>query len=182
MGYAVLVVDMINEFVTGSLGSPGAVEVVSGIGRLLTTARENKVPVIYLTDAHRPEDSELNVWGEHAMLGTSGSEIVSGLSPEPEDIILRKQVYSGFYKSDLEETLKQLEVDSVIFTGVSTDICVQNNVADAFYRGFKLFVVTDGTAAIKDQVHESALVYMKNIYGANLINLEESFKLIKEQG
>jgi nicotinamidase-related amidase len=182
MGYAVLVVDMINEFVTGKLGSPGAKDIVSGIGKLLATARDNQVPVIYLTDAHRTEDRELKVWGEHAMIGTDSSEIVSSLSPEPEDIILRKQVYSGFYKSELEEILKLLDVDSIIFTGVSTDICVQNNVSEAFYRGFKIYVVTDGTAAIKDQVHESALGYMENIYGANLIDLEESFRLIKEQG
>ncbi|MBU4374388.1 MAG: cysteine hydrolase [Euryarchaeota archaeon] len=168
MKKALIIVDMINDFVTGKLGSPRAREIVPNIAALIKKAREQRIPIVYLRDAHSSNDNELAIWGEHAMKGTQGSEIIPGLKPEKKDIIIEKKWYSGFVDTGLPQTLKKIGADTLIFTGVSTDICVQNNVGHAYFSGYKTIVPRDCTASIDEESHEQALKYMKNIYGTEI--------------
>ena len=69
---------------------------------------------------------------------------------------------------ELPEILKQMNADILIFTGVSTDICVQNSVAQAYFSGYKTIVPRDCTASIDEKAHEYALKYMKNIFGTQI--------------
>ncbi len=170
---ALIIVDMIHDFVDGKFGSEGAQAIVPKIKKLIDWAREKKIPIIYLKDSHTPEDPELRVWGEHAMEGTWGSEIVDELKPEKRDIVIPKKTYSGFFDTHLDSILKELEVKEVILTGVSTNICVQHTAADAFFRGYEVTVVSDATAAIDPSTHNSALDYMKLVYGANIKTADE---------
>ncbi len=176
MKEAVIVVDMINDFVTGRFGSEGARAILGAIRSLLEGVRKQGVPVIYLRDAHTKVDRELEVWGEHAMAGTWGSEIVPELEPHPGDLVIEKHWYSGFVDTPLSGHLRNLGVDTLIFVGVSTDICVQNNVASAYFQGYKTVVVSDCTAALKPQAHQYALEYMKQIYGTEIVTSQELLK------
>jgi nicotinamidase-related amidase len=165
---ALIIVDMIHDFVDGKFGSKGAQEIIPQIKKLINWARLNKTPIIYLKDSHTPGDPELRVWGEHAMKGTWGSEIVEDLKPEKHDIVIPKKTYSGFFNTHLDSILRELEVSEVILTGVSTNICVQHTAADAFFRGYLVTVVSDATAAIDPSTHKNALDYMKLVYGADI--------------
>jgi nicotinamidase-related amidase len=168
MKKAIIVVDMINDFVTGKLGSPRAQKIVPNIKDLLEKARKQGVPIIYLRDSHTSSDNELSIWGQHAMKGTQGSEIVLQLKPEKNDIVIEKKWYSGFVETELKSVLEKLDVDTLVVLGVSTDICVQNNVGDAYFLGYKTIVPLDCTASIDDVAQEQAIKYMKNIYGAEI--------------
>lgn len=168
MKKAIIVGDMINEFVTGKLGSPRAQKIVPNIAALLKKARKQGVPVIYLRDSHTKTDREMDIWGEHAMKGTGASEIVPELKPEKNDIVIEKRWYSGFVDTELPSVLKKLGVDTLIILGVSTDICVQNNVGHAYFSGYKTIVPQDCTASIDEEAQEQAIKYMKNIYGAEI--------------
>ncbi len=168
MKKVLIIVDMINDFVTGKLGSPRAQKIVPNIAVLIKKARKHGVPVIYLRDAHTKDDKEMAIWGEHAMKGTDASEIIPELAPEKTDTVIEKRWYSGFVDTGLPETLKKIGADTLIFTGVSTDICVQNNVGHAYFSGYKTVVPSDCTASIDEEAHEQALKYMKNIYGAEI--------------
>lgn len=176
----VLVVDMIHDFVYGKFKNDRAINIIPGIKKLLDVAREKKIPIIYLKDSHEKGDPEENLWGEHAMKDSKGSEIVDELKPKPDDYVILKRTYSGFYKTDLDLLLKKLEVNTAFVVGVSTDICVQNNVGELFYRGFNIYVLKDCTASISEENHESALYYMKNIFNAKIISLDEAIKLLEE--
>ncbi|MEM2934388.1 MAG: isochorismatase family cysteine hydrolase [Methanocellales archaeon] len=176
MSQAILVIDMIVDFVTGKFGSKEAQNIVPAIKSLLARARKQKIPVIYLKDAHQKDDAELKIWGEHAMKGTEGSEIIEQLSPEEGDIVVEKRFYSGFASTKLEEILKNLNVKELILVGVSTDICVQNNAAEAFFRGYEITVPRDCTASLAKIEHERALEYMQRIYGAKIVDSGEVFQ------
>ncbi len=67
---ALIIVDMLKDFVDGSLANPRAQSIVSPLQRLLAHAREDGWVVVFSNDAHRPDDPELKVWGKHAMEGT----------------------------------------------------------------------------------------------------------------
>jgi nicotinamidase-related amidase len=168
MKKAVIVVDMINDFVTGKLGSERARKIIPNIASLLKKARERGIPIIYLRDAHSLDDREMDIWGEHAMRGSEGSEIVAELKPLKNDIVIEKKWYSGFVDTELPSALKKLGIDTLIITGVSTDICVQNNVAHAYFSGYRTIVPRDCTASLDEGLMEQALKYMKNIYGTEI--------------
>ncbi|MGB9856877.1 MAG: cysteine hydrolase family protein [Dictyoglomaceae bacterium] len=169
MRSALLIIDMIVDFVTGKFGNPYAQGIVPKIKELLNTAREFNIPIFYLIDSHSPSDPEISLWGEHAMEGEKGSEIIPELSPQEGDYIIKKKVYTGFFKTDLEKNLKELNIDTLYLTGTSTHICVLHNACDGFYRGFKIVVVSDAVASFVPEEHDKALKYMKDIYGAEIL-------------
>ena len=74
--YAILVIDMLNDFINGKLKLKGAEKIVPNIQKLLNFARLQNIPIIYCNDSHLPNDKELQIWGRHAMKGTRGAEVI----------------------------------------------------------------------------------------------------------
>ncbi|MCZ7400705.1 MAG: cysteine hydrolase [Candidatus Methanoperedens sp.] len=174
MKKVLIVADMINDFVTGKLGNDRARQIIPNIAALVKKARKQGIPVIYLCDAHSPDDRELDIWGEHAMKGSFGSEIIPELKPEKNDIVIEKKWYSAFVDSQLPDILKRLGARTIIFTGISTDICIQNNVAPAYFSGYNTIVPPDCTASVVDEAsYEFSLKYMKNIFGTEIITSDK---------
>jgi nicotinamidase-related amidase len=120
---------------------------------------------------------EMDIWGEHAMKGSRGSEIIPELKPLKNDIVIEKKWYSGFVDTELPSVLKKLGIDTLIITGVSTDICVQNNVAHAYFSGYRTIVPLDCTASINEEDMEKSLKYMKHIYGTEIIDSQEVLRI-----
>src|SRR5712664_4651851 len=112
------------------------------------------VTVVYATDAHTPGDSELRKWPPHAMAGTWNAEIVTGLAPEPGDVVLGKQTYSPFLNPEFERTLEERGLTRLYITGLHTDCCARHTSGDAFQRGYDLVWVADGLQAFTDEAHK----------------------------
>jgi nicotinamidase-related amidase len=176
MGVAVVVIDMINDFVSGIYGGPRAEASVPRVRGLLGAARSAGVPVIHVTDAHAADDGEFRIWRPHAVAGTRGAEVVEALKPVKGDHHLRKTRYSCFYSTRLDSLLRRLGVDTVILTGLVTNICVQHTAADAFFRGYRLVVPRDCVEAVSDLLQEQALAYIKDMYGAEITMSSELIK------
>ncbi len=169
-----MVVDMVKDFVTGSLGGPGARSIVPRLKSLLARARSKGISVVYVCDAHEPGNPELDVWGHHSMKGTEGAEIIEELSPQEGDSVFEKQAFDAFTNPALDEELKQKGVEELVLTGVATNICVQNTAANAFYRGYRLTVVKDCTAARSEEEHREGLKYMESMFGAKVLKADEA--------
>ncbi len=169
---ALIIVDMIHDFVDGKFGSEGAKKIVGKIAEKVEEFRKRGV-VVYLKDSHNKGDEELRVWSEHAMRGTWGSEIVEELAPKEEDIVVEKTTYDGFLFTGLGDILKNKNVDEVFIVGVATDICVMHTAFGAFVRGFKVNIIEDLCAGTSQEAHNWALNYMKNIYGARILRSDE---------
>lgn len=170
---AVLVIDVINDFVTGVLGSERAAAIVPKIRDLLDQARNSGLPVIYITDSHLPEaDREFDLWPAHAVEGTWGAQVVEEVKPEEGDHHLLKRRYSCFYATGLDALLRELGVGTVILTGLVTNICVQHTAADAFFRGYRVIVPLDCVEAPTDEAQRSSLGYMEEMYKAEITTSE----------
>lgn len=173
MTTGLLVIDMINDFVTGEFENERAEKIIPNIKELIDTAKSTNKPVIYVCDTHPEEDYEFSIWGKHAVSGTKGSEVVPELKPEEEDYKIEKTKYSGFFDTELDSLLKKLEVDKLVLTGVLTHICIQHTAADAFYREYELIIPKGAVEDVSDDEHEKSLEFIEENYGANLIDYEK---------
>ncbi len=170
---AILVVDMLNDFVSGKLKCDRAQRIIPNLRKLAATARKADVPVIYCNDSHLKSDFELKVWGEHAMRGTKGAEVIPELKPEKEDYDVPKRTYSCFFETELDTILRAHDAREIVITGLHTNICDRHTTADAFFRGYTPIIPDDGVDAMDEQSHLQGLDYLKNVYGARIVKAED---------
>jgi nicotinamidase-related amidase len=172
---ALIIIDMLDDFVTGSLANPRAQGILQPLQRLLAHARQQGWVVVFSNDAHRPGDPELKVWGPHAMEGAPGASVVAALAPQvgPREFISNKRSYGAFDGTDLDERLKALGVDEVVMTGQHTHICVRHSSYNALIRGYRIMVPRDAVCAFEGVNEDEALDYLKNVYGAEVTTVDE---------
>jgi nicotinamidase-related amidase len=163
---ALLIVDMQNDFVKegGKLVVPTAKDTVPVIRKLLDLARQHGMLVAYTQDTHLPNDPEFPIWGEHCLIGTWGWEIVDELKPQPNELVVQKRRYDGFYGTALEHDLRVAGVDTVIITGTVANICVLHTAGSAALRWFKVVVPKDGISALTDFDMEATLRQIHFLY------------------
>lgn len=181
---AIIIVDMLNDFVTGALEAKQSKSVIPPLQRLVVAARKNDVPVIYSNDAHYPQDLEVTrKWGNHAIKGTKGAEVIPELKPEEgKDYIVEKRTYSGFFETGLDSLLRSLYkgqgVKTVVIGGLHTHLCVRHTAADAFFRGYHIIIAKDSVEAFTQEDQEQGLKYLENVYSAKIMLVNDIVKEI----
>jgi nicotinamidase-related amidase len=172
---ALVIIDMLNDFVDGALANPRAQAIAPSLGRLLDHARREGWVVVFSNDAHAPGDPEMAVWGEHAMAGTPGAQVISALAPQPgeREIVSPKHYYGAFDETGLEQRLRALGVDEVVLAGQHTHICVRHTSNEAFRAGFKISVPRDAVCAFEGVDEDLALDYLSTVYGARITTVDE---------
>lgn len=184
---AIILVDVQNDFVTGPMQVKRAKNVLEPLQRLVVAARKNSVPVFFSVDAHYPQDVEVvQKWGNHAIKGTPGAEVVSELKPDlNKDYVVEKRTYSGFYETGLDSLLRSLYggdgVKTVVLGGLHTHMCVRHTAADAFFRGYQIIVAKDGVEAFNAEEQEQALKYLEYVYNAKIMKTNDIIKEIVDQ-
>lgn len=181
MKEALLIIDMLNDFVNGKLKCERAQLIIPNIKELSSSARRNRflrkdVEVIYVNDAHNESDFENKRWEPHAIKGTEGAEVIQELKPVKGDHVIEKTTYSGFFETGLDSLLRSLNVKTVYLTGLHTNVCARHTAADAFFRGYDIVAVEDGLQAFSEKDHNEGLEYLKFAYDAQIKKTEEIIK------
>jgi len=172
MRQALLVIDMLNDFYLP--GAPLEVTenrtILPALQQRLAKARTEQTPVIFVSDAHAANDREFERmgWPPHAVAGTPGARVINELQPLPNEHLVEKTTYSGFFQTELEALLHQLEIDELILTGCVTNICILYTAADAVMRGYSVIVPTDCVAHLDPAEGEFAVNQMKNVLGVQI--------------
>jgi nicotinamidase-related amidase len=170
---ALIIVDMLKDFVDGELANPRAHRIIGPLERLLEYARASGWVVVFSNDAHKPGDPELKVWGEHAMEGTPGARVINELAPRDGEIVSPKRTYGAFDETGLAEELRERGVDEVVITGQHTHICVRHSSYGALRNGFDITIPRDAVCAFEGVDEDDALEYLKMAYGANVTTVDE---------
>lgn len=172
---ALVIVDMLRDFVEGALANPQALRIVEPIERLLVHARSEGWAVVFSNDAHQPGDPELRVWGPHAMAGDPGAQVIEALQPKPggREFVSPKRAYGAFDGTDLDERLRALGVDEVVIVGQHTHICVRHTSYGALIRGYEITIPSDAVCAFASVSEEDALDYLRSVYGARITTAGE---------
>ncbi|MGC8721941.1 MAG: cysteine hydrolase family protein [Caldisericaceae bacterium] len=171
MKRALLIVDMLNDFVEdwGTLKVDGAKEIIPQILKQKEAFVESGEPIIYLCDSHTVNDDEFKLWPPHCVEGTKGAEVVDELKPGDTDIVIKKTTYSGFFGTNLNETLRALAVKELYITGVAMNICVHYTAADARMLGYSVTVPLDCVKGLTKEDEEYMKKQFKNVLNVNLI-------------
>jgi nicotinamidase-related amidase len=170
---ALIIVDMLNDFVDGKLANPKAQAIVEPLERLLAHAREDGWVIVFSNDAHHPDDPELKVWGEHAMAGTPGADVVPQLAPREGEIVSPKRDYGAFDGTGLDEQLRERGVDEVVIAGQHTHICVRHSSYGALRRGYEISIPRDAVCAFEGVDEDEALAYLEMAYAAKITSVDE---------
>lgn len=165
---ALLVVDMQHYFLDPSEHAfiPSSEAVMPNIKTLMKLCHRLKVPVILTRHINSEEDAGMMGirWKELIKKDDHRSEIHEDLL-EIGGEILEKSQFDAFYKTDLENRLKEKGIKQLIICGVMTNLCCETTARSAFVRGFEVVMPVDATAAYNYEFHLATflnLAYMFN--------------------
>jgi nicotinamidase-related amidase len=129
--------------------------------RFLADMRTLGVPVVHLQLINLEDDPHAERYDGWlpATRGSEGARIVAEFLAEG-DVVVEKNKDSGFYETELHDRLRERGVDTVIITGMQTQICVQTTAADAFFRGYKVIVPPDAVVSARPEDQARALEWL----------------------
>ena len=166
---ALLIIDMQRDFVLPggfgqSLGNDVSplMLIVPKIEALLEMWRSLGACVVHTRESHLPDLSDcppsklkrgnpalsigdLGPMGRLLVRGEYGCDIIDELRPAPSEIVIDKPGKGAFFQTSLMEQLTSRGITHLIFTGVTTEVCVQTSMREANDRGFECLVVEDAT-------------------------------------
>jgi nicotinamidase-related amidase len=152
---ALVNVDMQNCFVEGSpISAPDGLAVLHRINRFAAVCRTAGILVIHTSHVLRPDGSNMGVLGELAPpvkegivnKGAESAALHKGLVVDARDILLDKPRFGAFHGTDLELILRTRGIDTVIISGIATNVCCETTAREAMVRDFHVFFLSDGTA------------------------------------
>ena len=159
--HCVVIIDMLNDFIDekGALLCKNGQRIVPKIRELVDFAHDQNIQVVHVQEAHRKNDRDFRVRPVHAIKGTWGSEFIPELQPEEDkgDYVVQKRRHSAFSYTDFDLFLREEEIDTVVLTGVWTNVCVRSTASDALYHGYNVICISDATDSQTDEMHVSGL-------------------------
>lgn len=174
MSKCLVVVDMQNDFISGTLGFKKANDIVDGVSNLIEIYHKNNDQVIYTLDTHDSEylntieGKNLNI--VHCIKNTSGHELNDKIKKllNEKDIIFEK---NQFGSEKLFEYFQKNFYDDIYFVGLVSNICVLVNVILAKTASIKsnIYVYNNLTASFDDNMHKNTIEILKSIH-INIIN------------
>lgn len=154
--------------------------VVPNIKRLLEYFRSLRLPVIFTgTGSYTGDGRDLPHWLKEfdqlglALLGeriwpqiTDPSwQIDTSVSPLPEELVLHKTSSGPLNSTKLDQTLRNMGVETLIVTGLTTDVCVTQTARETADRGFRVIVVEDACTTLSEEMHRAALQAFSLAFG-----------------
>jgi nicotinamidase-related amidase len=152
---ALLNIDMQNCFVHGSpIAAPEGLVILERVNRLAAACRQAGILVIHASIVVRPDGSNLGVLAEFSPpvregilnKGSESAALHNGLVIDPCDVLLEKPRFGAFHGTDLELILRSRGIDTLIISGVATNVCCETTAREAAVRDFHVFFLSDGTA------------------------------------
>ncbi len=185
---AVLVVDMQNAFLdeegsVARLGIPVGRKTrpIPHIQRVLAAARAARVPVVHLRLVLREDLADAGALGRrfpalrelrHCAAGSWDAAFFRGMEPLPGEPVVDKHRFSGFFGTDLDTLLRCMRVDTLVVTGVGTNVCVESTVRDAFARDYRVVLPREATAANPEAMEAASLAVRASRF-AEVVGVDE---------
>lgn len=192
---AIVVVDMQNAFckkggmldILGMFPEAMVKRVIETDKRVIEASRRKGIKIVYLRMAFRPDLSDAGgadspnplkeiglvamrkrpEWkGKFITVGTWDCEVTDELKPQPGDITVDKNRYSGFTNTELNVILQTHNIKHLVFLGLATNICVESTLRDAFFHEYFPILVNDGCGNFGPECTQEATIWnVSNLFG-----------------
>lgn len=187
---ALVIIDVQNDFCSpdGSLAALGAdtssvAQMMPRLHRLIDAARASGIPVVYVRTFH-DATNDTPPWlgrvgegpgSERTSLtcrtGSWGAEFYE-VRPAEDDHVVTKYRFSAFVGTRLHLLLQALDVRSVLFAGVTTEVCVESSLRDALFHEYYVSMVADCCASYDSQAHETSQRVVAHNFGT-VVNADD---------
>lgn len=170
-------------------------KVVPNIQRLQELFRTLKLPIIYTgTGTSTGDGRDLAVWlrdfdglSQH-LLGTRvwpsvddpSWQIDDGVAPAADELVLKKTTADPMNSTALDRTLRNMNVEDVVVTGLTTDVCVSATARGAADRGYRTIVVEDACTALSEEMHRASLQIISLAFG-KVCTTEQMATMVSER-
>lgn len=178
---ALVIIDMQNDFcapggyIDTIMGKDvaAAAGICNNLARLLQTARANKVPVFWIGADYSPDRipasmlRKLRQRGITAICcepGTWGADWFC-VTPQANEPVIIKHNYSGFSGTGLEAALRGHAIETLVLTGVQTQVCVESTAREGHALGYTCVVPKDAVASHTPALHDASLMNMQFLFG-----------------
>lgn len=183
---ALIDVDMQNCFVS----VPNGLVVLERINQLAAVCREAGILVIHTCHILQPDDSDAGVLAEifpkldHVHRGSEGAAFHKDLVVDSRDVLLEKPRFGAFHATNLELLLRARSINTLIITGIATNVCCETTAREAAVRDFRVFFLSDGTATSEigdvsaDELQKATLTTLGLLF-AQVITVDEMIQKIR---
>jgi nicotinamidase-related amidase len=179
---ALLVIDMQRDFLhpdgyaaRASLDIAPLRKAIEPVSRVLAAARAAELTVLHTREGHLPDLSDCPPYklersrragaeigaagpmGRLLVRGERGHDFIDALQPQAGEIVIDKPGYSAFEHTALGQLLTTRGIDTLILTGITTEVCVSSTLRTAVDRGYRCFTVADACASSDAHLHAAAL-------------------------
>jgi len=153
---ALVNVDLQNYFVENA---PDGFTILERVNRLAAVCRGAGILVVHTAHVLRPDGSDTGVLGELIPSIPEEGFLYDGSRPaalhhdlviDPRDVLIKKPRFGAFHGTDLERILRERGIDTLIISGISTDVCCDTTAREANARDFRVLFLSDGTAVNDD--------------------------------
>jgi nicotinamidase-related amidase len=172
---AVIVVDMQNGFVAkrATYETPGARTMIPQLERLLGTAREHKMPIIWTQSDHSAPYSGIMLKkfptireDKYLWSGEASFELYPDMvQPRDGEFRVVKHKYDAFFETNLDAILRNQGVNTVIIVGTATNVCCESTARSAFNRDYCVAFPSDCNASFDESMHQATLKTIDMFFG-----------------
>jgi len=174
---ALIVVDMQNDFcAVGGYAQTRrkhdvgfARTVAENISALLEVARNTRLPIVWIKSIYDFKyllPPFINKRQEEGccLEGTWGADFFV-IAPIKNEFVVTKYCYNGFHDTPLDTILRSHGIQTLIFTGVATNVCVESTLRDAFFRGYYVILLSDCVGSNNKTGHAGTLSTVQTNFG-----------------
>ena len=171
---ALVLVDLENDFLSEEGVLHGAVkdslnanETIRNLNRTLQAARKKGMKIIFTSMSFSNDYREMGErpYGILAAVkesaafkrGSWGADIAESIDVEKDDIVIQKSTMCAFKQTELKEVLAKTGVETIVFGGLVTDLCLETSMRSAYDMGYEVISLVDCMASLNQTTHENSV-------------------------
>lgn len=168
---ALIIIDVQQGFDQPVWGKRNNLTAEKNIAALLQTWRDTNRPVIHVQHLSTSPQSPLRP-------NQPGCQFKPEVAPLEHEPIFQKQVNSSFIGTELESYLRDNHIESLVIVGLTTDHCISTTTRMAANLGFKVFLISDGTATFDRTSYDGNYYTAEAMHETALASLHHEFATV----
>lgn len=183
MKAAIIIIDVLQDFFREGRLKEHREQLVKSINELVNIGRERDLPIIWVRQEFKDDLSDaflaLKKSGNKITIeNTEGAKFLPELDRQESEHEIVKKRYSAFFKTEMDDLLDRLGVDTLILAGVNTHACIRMAAVDAYQRDYEVILAIGCIDSYDEEFHKASLLYLEKTISVILSNEDIKSKLL----